>query len=493
MVDYKPEKYNWINSEGKDPDSQNPDLSKYPLPSPDRDSFNPDVPRDIDFLNETISGYLVQLKADLGPDGQDTTYEFVLEDGKLRLKSSDGVEYDVEITAGDSGKLIVTTDDDNNTIELDVDLSDYYTKDEVDDLIPDAVNLDNYYTKDETYNKNEIDALTSNPDNIINLDGGTRDAPPTDRIVMYVGSDNPSNWDTINEAIVGALFTSSSGEGLWIKEAADADGWVRADDTEYTEHLKGGEANQILAKASEEEGHYIWKNFTLPDGQEPYPGISDEDGNEIQIRSDGLFVPEVVIPEIPEVNDDDYAKLKGGNEFTGFQHMKDGGQFDAHVDLTSANFWGNVEYNGWITDDKHIVTKEYLEQTITEKVAAVYDSGWQTINGQKFRRVNYTVFGQGTISTPDVADLTDTEFVPTHPISVSAHYDADKTISNPVYSDGPLLKVNSQNGEDVVWSGSWSTNAEIPNLPDTGADTAKITNLADDPTETSVTLTWDVE
>ena len=550
MVNYNPEQYNWINSEGTDPDSQNPDLSKYPLPSPDRDSFNPDVPRDIDFLNETISGYLVQLKADLGPDGQDTTYEFVLEDGKLRLKSSDGVEYDVEITAGDSGKLIVTTDDDNNTIELDVDLSDYYTKDEVDDLTPtlpeniaytdernqfvkgqdfvvtggEIINvkkvdddgnllgeklqiwadgkitqediLPNTQDKEFVNRKNLTDAIDaiSTPDNIVNLDDdGTRDVPPTDRIVMYVGSGEPSNWATINEAMIGALFTSSSGEGLWIKEAADADGWVRADDTEYTEHLKGGEANQILAKASEEEGHYIWKNFTLPDGQEPYPGISDEDGNEIQIRSDGLFVPEVVIPEIPEVNDDDYAKLKGGNEFTGYQHMKDGGQFDAHVDLTSANFWGNVEYNGWITDDKHIVTKEYLEQTITEKVAAVYDSGWQTINGQKFRRVNYTVFGQGTISTPDVADLTDTEFVPTHPISVSAHYDADKTISNPVYSDGPLLKVNSQNGEDVVWSGSWSTNAEIPNLPDTGADTAKITNLADDPTETSVTLTWDVE
>ena len=125
---------------------------------------------------------------------------------------------------------------------------------------------------------------------------------------------------------------------------------------------------------------------------------------------------------------------------------------------------------------------------------AVYDSGWQTINGQKFRRVNYTVFGQGTISTPDVADLTDTEFVPTHPISVSAHYDADKTISNPVYSDGPLLKVNSQNGEDVVWSGSWSTNAEIPGLPDSGGgSSATVTNLVADPAETSVTLTWDVE
>ena len=149
---------------------------------------------------------------------------------------------------------------------------------------------------------------------------------------------------------------------------------------------------------------------------------------------------------------------------------------------------GYVEYNGWITDDKHIVTKEYLEQTITENVPAVYDSGWQTINGQKFRRVNYTVFGQGTISTPDVADLTDTEFVPTHPISGSAHYDADKTISNPVYSDGPLLKVNSQNGEDVVWSGSWSTNAEVPGLPDNGGSSAIITNLAADPAETSAAV-----
>jgi len=125
--------------------------------------------------------------------------------------------------------------------------------------------------------------------------------------------------------------------------------------------------------------------------------------------------------------------------------------------------------------------------------SSVYDSGWKTINGQKFRRVNYTVFGQGTVSTPDVADLTDTEFAPTHPISVSAHYDADKTVSNPVYSDGPLLKVNSQNGEDVVWSGSWSTNAEIPGLPDNGGSSAIITNLVADPAETSVTLTWDVE
>lgn len=534
MADKTSGEYNWINSEGKDPDSLNPDLTKYPLPSPNRKTFNPDVPRDIDFLNEKISGYLVQLKTkidtDLGPDGDtDTTYEFVVEDGKLRLKGSDGTESDVEITAGDSGKLTVTIDDDNNTIELDVDLSDYYTKGEVDALIPDEVNLDNYYTKDETYNKQEVDALIpeipeipelpdniaytdkrnqftkgqdfvvtggeiinvkkngdeklaiwadgkitqkdilaninpeefvnrqnltdaidaiSTPDNIVNLDeGGTRDVPPTDRIVMYVGAGDPSNWATINEAKVGALFTSSSGEGLWIKEAADADGWVRADDTEYTEHLKGGETNQVLAKASEDEGHYVWKSFTLPDGQEPYPGISDEDGNEIQVRSDGLFVPEVVIPEIPELPDG-------------------------------------------------IATEEYVDNAIDAiefPVAAVYDSGWQTINGQKFRRVNYTVFGQGTISTPDVADLTDTEFVPTHPISISAHYDADKTISNPVYSDGPLLKVNSQNGEDVVWSGSWSTNAEVPGLPDNGGSSATVTNLVADPTETSVTLTWDVE
>lgn len=97
----------------------------------------------------------------------------------------------------------------------------------------------------------------------------------------------------------------------------------------------------------------------------------------------------------------------------------------------------------------------------------VYDSGWQTIDGQKFRRVNYTVFGQGTVtsnsgSVTDVADLTDTEFAPTHPISLSDHYDTDKTISNPIYSEGSQLKVNSQNGEDVVWSGSWSTTEPIP-------------------------------
>ena len=456
MVIKNPNEYKWKNSTNTDGTGPDADFS---LPSPNRLTFNPDVPRDIDFLNETLSAYLVQLKTEideidtnLGPDGDtDTKYEFVVEDGKLRLKGSDGTESDVEITAGDSGKLTVTIDNDNNTIELDVDLSEYYTRDEVDTLIPDAVNLDNYYTKDETYNKQEVDDAIdaiSTPDNIVNLDdGGTRDVPPTDRIVMYVGSGEPSNWNTINEAIVGALFTSSSGDGLWIKEAADADGWIRADDTEYTEHLKGGETNQVLAKASEDEGHYVWKSFTLPDGQEPYPGISDEDGNEIQIRGDGLFVPEVVIPEIPELPDG-------------------------------------------------IATEEYVDNAIDAieiPVAAVYDSGWQTINGQKFRRVNYTVFGQGTISTPDVADLTDTEFVPTHPISVSAHYDADKTISNPVYSDGPLLKVNSQNGEDVVWSGSWSTNAEIPGLPDDGGSSATVTNLVAEPTETSVTLTWDVE
>jgi hypothetical protein len=46
-----------------------------------------------------------------------------------------------------------------------------------------------------------------------------------------------------------------------------------------------------------------------------------------------------------------------------------------------------------------------------------------------------SIFGQGTVSTPDVADLTGSEFAPTHPISVSAHYEADKTISNPVHND----------------------------------------------------------
>ena len=123
---------------------------------------------------------------------------------------------------------------------------------------------------------------------------------------------------------------------------------------------------------------------------------------------------------------------------------------------------------------------------------AVYDSGWQTIDGQQFRRVDFTIFGQGTVtsnngSITDVADLSGTEFAPIHPISVSAHYDADKTISNPVYSDGDILKVNSQNGEDVVWSGSWSTDVIIPGTA------TNVTNLAATPSETSVVLTWDVE
>lgn len=502
MADFESSEYIWINStstNGVGPDEE------FSLPSPDRSKFNPDVPRDIDFLNKNVSSYLKGLKSqvdtiegNLSPDGDtDTKYSLSVNDveNNIQLTNLSSNETDDISIVGD-GEVNVTYNDDN-TIDVAVDLDNYYTKDEVDGLTPplpeniaytDTRNqftegqdilvdsgevlhvkksgdatlaiwadgkitqeniLANTQDKEFVNRKNLTDAIEAidTPDNIVNLDGSTRDAPPTDRIVMYVGNGNPSNWDVINGAKIGALFTSSSGEGLWIKESADADGWVRADDTEYTEHLKGGETNQILAKASEDEGHYVWKSFTLPDGQEPYPGISDEDGNEIQIRGDGLFVPEVVIPEIPELPDG-------------------------------------------------IATEEYVDNAIDAieiPVAAVYDSGWQTINGQKFRRVNYTVFGQGTISTPDVADLTDTEFVPTHPISVSAHYDADKTISNPVYSDGPLLKVNSQNGEDVVWSGSWSTNAEVPGLPDNGGSSATITNLVAEPAETSVTLTWDVE
>lgn len=571
MVSKNPNEYKWRNSTNTDGTGPDADFS---LPSPDRGSFNPDVPRDIDFLNKTLSGYLVQLKTeiddidtDLGPDGDtDTTYEFVVEDGKLRLKGSDGTESDVEITAGDSGKLTVTIDDDNNTIELDVDLSDYYTQSEVDALIP---SLDNYYTKDETYNKNEIDALTPTlpdniaytdvrneftsgqdylvdggeivnvkkdgtttlaiwadgkitqenilantqdkefvnrknltdaieaieaPDNIVNLDGNlTRDSIPTDRIVMYVGTNKPSYWAAIAEASVGALFTSSSGEGLWIKEGADADGWVRADDTEYTEHLKGGETNQVLAKASQTEGHYVWKEFKLPDGQEPYPGISNDEGNEIEVRDDGLYVeiPEYELPD-GELDLEGYAKLKGGNKFEDFQHFTNDAQFDSNVDFATANFWGNVEYYGWIIEDNHIVNKGFLEERVSElieEVGNVYDSGWQEINGQNFRRIGYTVYGEGTTDAEIVADLNATIFTPEHPLSFSAHYEQDKTLSNPVYHDGGVLRVNSKNGESVTWSGSWSVSTPIPDQPDSNA---RINNLSADSTETSVTLTWEV-
>jgi hypothetical protein len=122
--------------------------------------------------------------------------------------------------------------------------------------------------------------------------------------------------------------------------------------------------------------------------------------------------------------------------------------------------------------------------------SGVYDSGWQTIDGQQFRRVDFTIFGQGTVSTPDVADLTGSEFAPTHPISVSAHYEADKTISNPVHNDVDslsTLKINSNNGQPVVWSGSWSVTSTIPGTA------TNVINLTAEPSDTSVVLTWDVE
>ena len=115
-----------------------------------------------------------------------------------------------------------------------------------------------------------------------------------------------------------------------------------------------------------------------------------------------------------------------------------------------------------------------------------YDTGWTLIDGQQFRRIGSTVYGQGIVNTPNVADLEGTEFAPDHPISLSAHYEEDKTLSNPVYNDGGLLKINSHNGQDVVWSGSWSTGAEL-------AKFTNVTDLTATPSDTSVVLTWSVE
>jgi hypothetical protein len=56
-------------------------------------------------------------------------------------------------------------------------------------------------------------------ENIVNLDGGKRAAVPVDRVVMYVGSGTPADWPAISGAVTGALFTSSTGEGLFSKDA----------------------------------------------------------------------------------------------------------------------------------------------------------------------------------------------------------------------------------------------------------------------------------
>ena len=127
---------------------------------------------------------------------------------------------------------------------------------------------------------------------------------------------------------------------------------------------------------------------------------------------------------------------------------------------------------------------------------SIYDTGWVQMNlsnGDVFlRRVDYAVFFRGTVtsesgSITDIVDLDGTGFAPEHPISLSAHYEEDKTISNPVYNEGTVLKVNSQNGRPVTFSGSWSVTSTIPGTA------TNVTNLAATPSETSVVLTWDVE
>ena len=55
----------------------------------------------------------------------------------------------------------------------DIDLSDYYTKSEIDDKLDEigtggTVDLSNYYKKSETYNKSEIDATIGNINTILN-------------------------------------------------------------------------------------------------------------------------------------------------------------------------------------------------------------------------------------------------------------------------------------------------------------------------------------
>ena len=127
---------------------------------------------------------------------------------------------------------------------------------------------------------------------------------------------------------------------------------------------------------------------------------------------------------------------------------------------------------------------------------SVYDTGWvinNLSNGDVFlRRVDYTVFFRGTVtsasgSVTDIIDLGGTDFAPEHPVSISAHYDVDKTISNPVYNEGTVFKVNSQNGEAVTFSGSWSVTSLIPGTA------TNVINLSAEPSDTSVVLTWEVE
>lgn len=55
-------------------------------------------------------------------------------------------------------------------------------------------------------------------ENLVNLDSGRRAAVPVDRVVMYVGSGTPADWPAVSGAVTGALFTSSSGEGLFSKD-----------------------------------------------------------------------------------------------------------------------------------------------------------------------------------------------------------------------------------------------------------------------------------
>lgn len=73
------------------------------------------------------------------------------------------------------------------------DLSNYYTKTEVDDLIPEPTDLGNYYTKDETYSKTEVEGLIANIDIPESSGGGSS---KTAVYLDYSATTEP-DWDKL--------------------------------------------------------------------------------------------------------------------------------------------------------------------------------------------------------------------------------------------------------------------------------------------------------
>ena len=148
--------------------------------------------------------------------------------------------------------------------------------------------------------------------NLIDLDASRikRSVVPVDRVVMYVGEGTPTQWPAISGAVTGALFTSSTGEGLFSKDA-DWD-LVGAGDVpeglateEYADDAAEDALKAAKAYTDEKIAEGIEGDISL-DGYATSLEVSEGDAKTLESANTYTdeAVGKIVIPEIPPLPDE---------------------------------------------------------------------------------------------------------------------------------------------------------------------------------------------